>query len=144
MLRQKTKKKRTSRGFTGKMVRCINATTLTGLELMGFADEVQRLKLKDRDFEGRAITAIRFFDGDSDRVISAIFRMEAFARIISQGRLEGWTKSADKKGMSLTNTVLFEAAGRVPLRIRENRFEFSRATLLKKVFQIAKVQKKWP
>jgi hypothetical protein len=68
--------------------------------------------------------------------------MEALARIISQARLEGWTKPSQEKGMFLTNTALFEAAGQVPLRIVENRFEFRRATLLKKVFQIAKPQKK--
>jgi hypothetical protein len=142
MAREKPKKKRTSQGFTTKMLRGINSTKLTGLELMQFANEVQRLKPKDRVFEGRVITAIRLFDGDSDRVMSAMFRTEALARIISQGRLEGWTKPGDKKGMSLTNPVLFDAAGQVPVRIIKNRFEFSRATLLKKVFQVAKLQKK--
>ncbi len=105
---------------------------------MEFANEVHRLKPKDRDFEGRAITAIRFFE-NSDRAMSAMFRMGALARIISQGRLEGWTKPGDKKGMSLTNPILFEAAGQAPLRIIKNKFEFSRVTLLKKVFQIAKL-----
>jgi hypothetical protein len=123
------------------MLREINATKFAGAELMEFANEVHRLKPKDRDFEGRAIAAIRFFE-NSDRAMSAMFGMEAFARIISQGRLEGWTKLGDKKGMSLTNPVLFEAAGQVPLRISKNRFEFSRATLLKKVFQLAKPEKK--
>lgn len=144
MAKEKSKRKRTSQGFTRKMLRDINATKFTGSELMEFANEVNRLKPKDRDFEGRAITAIRFFDGDSDRAMSALFRMEALARIISQARLEGWTKPSEKKGMFLTNTALFDAAGQVPLRIIENRFEFSRATLLKKVFQIAKPQKKQP
>jgi hypothetical protein len=143
MAREKPKKKRTPRNFTAKMLRDINSTKLTGAELMEFANEVHRLKPKDRDFEGRAITAIRFFE-NSDRAMSAMFRMEALARIISKGRLEGWTKSADEEGMSLTNPILFEAAGQAPLRIRGNRFEFSRATLLKKVFQIAKFEKKWP
>ncbi|MGA2464739.1 MAG: hypothetical protein ABSH06_10370 [Thermodesulfobacteriota bacterium] len=142
MAREKSKRKRTSKDFTTKILRDINSTKLTGSELMEFANEVQRLKPKDRDFEGRTIAAIRFFEGDSDRVMSAIFRMEALARIISQGRLEGWTKPSEKKGMFLTNTALFDAAGQIPLRIIKNRFEFSRATLLKKVFQIAKFQKK--
>jgi hypothetical protein len=137
---RKSKKKRSPRSFTTKMLRGINATKFTGSELMEFANEVHRLKPKDRDFEGRAITAIRFFGGDSDRAMSGMFRMEALARIISEGRLEGWTKPADEKGMSLTNTVLFGAAAQVPLRIIKNRFQFSRATLLKKVFQIAKLQ----
>ena len=140
MPKEKTKKKRAPQSFTGKMLRDINATKFTGAELMGFASEVHRLKPKDRVFEGRVIAALRFFKGDHDRVMSAIFRMEALARIISEGRLEGWTKPGDKKGMSLTNPVLFEAAGQVPVRIIKNKFEFSRATLLKKVFQIAKLQ----
>ncbi len=126
------------------MLRDINATKFTGAELMGFAKEVHRLDAEDRDFEGRAIIAIQFFGGDSKRVMSALFRMEALARIISQARLEGWVKPSQEKGMFLTNTALFDAAGQVPLRIIENRFEFSRATLLKKVFQIAKPQKKRP
>ena len=142
MAREKPKKKRAPQSFTTKMLRGINSTKLTGSELMEFANEVHRLKPKDRVFEGRVITALRFFKGDHDRVMSAMFRMEALARIISQGGLEGWTKPGDKKGMSLTNPVLFDAAGQVPVRIIKNRFEFSRATLLKKVFQIAKPQKK--
>lgn len=143
MAREKPKKRRRPQNFTAKMLRDINSTKLTGSELMEYTEEVHKLKPKDRDFEGRAITAIRFFE-NSDRAMSAVFRMEALARIISQGCLEGWTKPADEKGMSLTNPVLFEAAGEVPLRIIENRFEFSRATLLKKVFQLAKPQKKQP
>ncbi len=138
---KKAKKKRRSLSYTAKMLRTINSTKLTGSELMDFGDEVHRLKPKDRDFEGRAITAVRLFE-DSDRAMSAMFRMEAFARIISQGRLEGWTKPGDKQGMSLTNPVLLEAAGQVPLRIIKNKFEFNRATLLKRVFQLAKAEKK--
>jgi|GEM_PF-1160437 hypothetical protein len=141
MAREKSKKKSRPQNFTAKMLRDINSTKLTGSELMEFANEVHRLKPKDRDFEGRAITAIRFFE-NSDRAMSAMFRMEALARIISQGRLEGWTKPGDKKGMSLTRAVLFDAAGQVPLRIIGNRFEFSRATLLRKAFQMAKLEKK--
>jgi hypothetical protein len=138
MARKKQKRKRTSQDFTAKMLRDINSTKLTGSELMEYAEEVH--KLRDPDFEGRAITAIRFFE-NSDPAMSAMFRMEALARIISQARLEGWVKPSLEKGMFLTNTALFDATGEVPLRIRENRFEFSRATLLKKVFQVANLQK---
>jgi hypothetical protein len=140
MEKQKSNKKRATQSFTTKMLRRINCTKLDGWELMTFADEVHRLKPKGRDFEGQVITAIRLFN-NSDKVMSATFRMEALAQIVSKGRLEGWTKPGDKKGMSLTNPVLFDAAGQVPLRIVKDKFEFSRATLLKKVFQIAKLQK---
>ena len=139
---RKSKKKGVRPSFTAKMLRDINSTKLTGLQLMEFATGVHDLKPKDRGFEGRVIVAIQLFEGDSDKVMSAMFRMEALARIISRGRLEGWTKPADEKGMSLTKPVLFDAAGQVPLRIIKNRFEFSRATLLKKAFQLAKLEKK--
>jgi hypothetical protein len=43
--------------------------------------------------------------------------------------------------MFLTNTALFDAAGEVPLRIKDNKFEFSRAALLRKVFHVAKLHK---
>jgi hypothetical protein len=142
MAREKSKRKRTSKDFTTRMLRDINGTKFAGSELMEFANEVQRLNPEDRDFEGRTVVAIQFFNGDSKRVMSALFRMEALARIISQARLEGWVKPSQEKGMFLTNTALFDAAGQVPLRIIGNRFEFSRATLLKKVFQVAKPQKK--
>ncbi len=138
MATKKSEKKGRPHSYTARMLRGINSTNLAGSELMEFATRVHRLKPKDRDFEGRVITAIKLFKGDSDKVMSAMFRMEALARIISQDRLEGWVKPADKKGMSLTNPVLFEAAGQVPLRIIKNKFEFSRTTLLRKVFQIAK------
>ena len=140
MAREKPKKERRPQNFTAKMLRDINSTKLSGAELMEYANEVHRLNPKDRDFEGRAITAIRFLE-NSDRAMSAMFRMEALARIISQARLEGWVKPSQEKGMFLTNTALFDAAGEAPLRIIKNQFEFSRATLLKKVFQIAKLQK---
>lgn len=141
MLKERTKRKRTPQDFTAKMLRGINATRFTGAELMRFANKVHRLKSKDRDFDGRVIIALRLFKGDHDRVMSAVFRMEALARIISEGRLEGWSKPGDKEGMSLSNPALFDAAGEVPVRIIKNKFEFSRATILKKVFQIAKLQK---
>ena len=138
----KSKRRRAPQSFTTKMLRDINSTKLSGSELMEFATRVHRLKPEDRAFEGRVITAIQLFEGDSDKAMSAMFRMEALSRIISQGRLEGWTKPADKKGMSLTRAVLFDSAGQVPLRIIKNRFEFSRAALLKKAFQLAKLEKK--
>jgi hypothetical protein len=140
MAREKPKKKRVLGGFPTKMLKRINSTRFAGSDLIEFATRVHRLKPKDQDFEGQVITAIRLFN-DSDKVMSATFRMEALARIVSEGRLEGWTKPGNKKGMSLTNTVLFDAAGQVPLRIVKGKFEFSRATLLKKVFQLAKLHK---
>lgn len=138
MAREKPKKRRRPQNFTAKMLRDINSTKLTGSELMKYAKEVH--KLKHPDFDWRAITAIRIFE-NSDRAMSAMFRMEALARIISQARLEGWVKPSRKKGMFLTNTALFDAAGQVPLRIKDKRFEFSRATLLRKVFQLAKLNR---
>lgn len=108
---------------------------------MEFANEVHCLKAEDRDFEGRVIIAIQFFGGDSKRVMSALSRMEALARIISKARLEGWVKPSEERGMFLTNTALFDAAGEVPLRIKDNKFEFSRAALLRKVFHVAKLHK---
>lgn len=142
MERKKSKRKRTSQDFTTRMLREINATKFAGAELMKFANEVHQLKPKDRDFEGRTIAAIQFFDGNSKRVMSALFRMEALVRIISKARLEGWVKPSQEKGMFYTNAALFDAAGQVPLRIIKNQFEFGRATLLKKVFQVAKTQGK--
>jgi len=111
MAKEKSKKKHVPQSYSTKLLKRVNSTKFTRLELMKFADEVHRLKPKYRDFEGRAITAIRFFE-NSDRAMSAMFRMEAFARIVSHGRLDGWTRPGDKKGMSLTRAVLFDAAVR--------------------------------
>lgn len=136
---EKPKKKGCPQSYATKMLRRINSTKFAGSELMEFAARVHRLKPRDRLFEVQVITAIKLFNGDSDKVMSATFRMEALARIVSEGRLEGWTKPGDKKGISLTNPVLFDAAGQVPVRIVGNRFEFNRATFLRKVFQLAKL-----
>jgi formyltetrahydrofolate synthetase len=141
MERKKSKRKLTPQNFTTRMLREINATKFAGSELMEFAARVHRLKPRDRVFEVQVITAIKLFKGDSDKLMSAMLRMEALARIVSEGRLEGWAKPGNKKGMSLANPVLFEAAGQVAVRIVGNRFEFSRATLLKRVFQLAKLHK---
>jgi len=133
----KPKKKHSSKGFVVRMLRSMNSAKIAGSELMQFAEEVHRLKPEDLDFEGRTITAIKLFGG-SDRAMSACFRMEALAKIISEGRLPGWTKPGES-GSTMTHTALFEAAGQVPLRLVNERFEFSRSALLKKAFQLAKL-----
>ena len=94
---RKSKKKRVPQNFTTKMLRDINATKLSGTELMGFANEVQRLKPEDRVFEGRVVVAIRLFN-DSNKAMSAMFRMEALARIISQGLLRDGQNPRMRRG----------------------------------------------
>lgn len=104
---------------------------------MSFASKVQALPKRERDFEGRAIAAIQFFSGDSNAVLSAYFRMEALASLVSQG-VPGWASETDADGAVKTHRALFEAAGRAPLVWSDGEIRFRRSSFLRVAFQEAK------
>jgi len=95
MRRQKSKKRPASQSYTARMLKEINATKFAGSELMRFGNEVHQLEPKDCDFEGRTIVAIQFFNGDSKRVMSALFRRKLLQ--------ESYPKPVLKDGSNLRN-----------------------------------------
>ena len=123
-----------------QFLRRLNETEVTGARLMQFAARVQSLPKRERDFEGIAIAAIQFFSGDPDAVLSAYFRMEALAFVVSQG-VPGWAKELSG-GASLTHPALFEAAGRARLCWTEGEVRFRRPSFLRIAFQEAKAMTK--
>lgn len=126
------------------MLSRINKAHIPGLQLMQFSKEVYKLEPDDRTFEGITVTAVSFFDGDPDYVMSAYFRMRALAEIVSSGRLPGWTKTPQSDGSIMTHPALFDAAGQAPLQSKGDNFVFNRAIFLKRAFQLAKLLKRKP
>ncbi|HOW55700.1 MAG TPA: hypothetical protein PLR60_13745, partial [Syntrophorhabdaceae bacterium] len=82
-------------GKEDSIIREINDHPLTREEVIAFVTEVVKLSPEDRDFEGHAITAVRVLEGNPDKALSIVFRMEALARLIHQGLLPGWCREPD-------------------------------------------------
>jgi hypothetical protein len=105
---------------------------------MHFAEEVHSVPEVERDFEGITIAAIKFFSGDPDAVLSAYYRMQALADLVTQG-VPGWAGEMNADGAIKTHPALFEAAGRAPLDWSGNELRFRRAPFLRVAFQEAKI-----
>ena len=121
-----------------KFVRRLNQTEVSGSRLMSLAEAVHSVPDIERDFEGIAITAIKFFSGDPDAVLSAYYRMQALADIVSQG-VPGWAGEKSADGGIKTHPALFEAAGRARLNWAGNELRFRRTSFLRIAFQEAKL-----
>lgn len=143
MTKSGTRKKQSFRSGRKILLR-INKAHIPGVQLMQFSKEVHRLEPGDQTFEGITVTAVRFFDGDPDHVMSAYFRMRALAEIVSSGRLPGWTGIPQPDGSVMTHPALFDAAGQAPLQSKGDNFVFNRAIFLKRSFQLAKLLKRKP
>lgn len=88
----------------------LNQTQLSGSRLMHFAEAVHSVPKVERDFEGIAITAIKFFSGDPDAALSAFYRMQALADIVTQG-VPGWAAKKNADGAIKTHPALFGQPG---------------------------------
>ena len=137
MAKRKAKKKTLSQ-YERRLLQRINKEHIPGDQLRRFADEVHQLNQGEGTFEAMSFVALRLFDANPDRMISAHFRVVALAKIVSGGSLPGWTRTPQPDGSIMTHSTLFDAAGQVPLRLKGDVFFFSRAILLKKSFQLAK------
>ena len=104
---------------------------------MHFSEAVHLVPEDERDFEGIAVTAIKFFAGDLDAVLSAYYRMQALADIVTQG-IPGWAEEKNAEGAIKTHPALFEAAGRAPLNWAGREIRFRRASFVRIAFQEAK------
>ncbi len=90
-----------------------------------------------RGFEGHAIGWAQLFPRHAEQGESAFFRMEALARLVSAKPLPGWTKPGREGGL-LTLEVLFAAAAEEPVVLQKGEIAFSRSSLLRRAFQLAK------
>jgi hypothetical protein len=134
------KKKRTKqlgRGANGVIAR-VNAFPVPREEMLQFAEAAGRLEPGERDFEGHAHTAIQLFSPDRDKYVSAMFRMEALDRFLSEEAVPGWTKPVNIEGAVLTHPAFFAAAGVVPLVEKAGDLAFDRDEFLRMAFEIAK------
>jgi hypothetical protein len=116
----------------------VNKAHVTGEQLMRLAEEVHLISEDERDLDGIMIQAISLFH-DADLALSAQFRLRAMARIVTAGHLPGWAHTPQPDGSIRIETAIFDAAGQTPLQSDgPTEFKFSRATLLRKAFQLAK------
>ena len=120
------------------LVRRVNKTPLTKKEMIEFIQEAEKIPRRDRCFQTHAIIAVQFFERNTDKAMSAIFRMEALSRLLNGGMIHGWTKDSKKKGTTLVRDNIFAAAGRTPVHARGYGVEFKKVELLKKAFELGR------
>lgn len=121
-----------------RLMRRINRSCPPPDKMKAYAKACGKLPKRLRTFEGHAIMSAQFFPDDLGQGQSAFFRMAALARLVSDKPLPGWTRPARHKGVLLTSDVLFAAAAVTRVVLRDGEFSFSRASLLKSAFQLAK------
>ncbi|MCH8039744.1 MAG: hypothetical protein IH977_05285 [Nitrospinae bacterium] len=120
------------------LVRQVNKTPLAKKEMIEFIQEAEKIPRRDRCFQTHAIIAVRFFERNTDKAMSAIFRMEALSRLLNAGPIHGWTKDGKKKGSTLVSENIFAAAGQTPVHAMDRSVGFKKVELLKKAFELGR------
>src|SRR4051812_40893601 len=107
------KKKRATQRRRGakEVIARVNAHPIPHEDMLRFAEEAGHLEADERDFEGHALIAVRLFSPDRDKGVSAMFRMEALARLLIEEDIPGWARPVKPDGSVLTHPALFAAAG---------------------------------
>ncbi len=140
MAKKKAPRKARRRDYTAKLLTRINKAHVPGAELQAYSEAVEA---NPRD-PGEDIDTLIFiegvkrFAGEPDKSIGAYFRMVAFAQLITEGKLPGWTRPADEEGAFMLHPALFDAAGSAPLYQNGKDFSFRRRPFLRLAFQLAK------
>lgn len=132
------KRKKFWTAATRKMVAKINKTPLSKEEMLKFAEESE---LRDPEWhcvEGSVIIASQVFNGDGDKVLSLMFRMQALNRLVSEG-MPGWIIDPEEPNdPAIINGAVFAATGVEPLIEEDGDIAFDREKFLRRVFQLAK------
>jgi hypothetical protein len=122
-----------------KVIKRVNDSPLTQEGIFKFLEAIEKLDHDDHGFEVYTITAVQIFKGNSDKAFSAVTRMQALSKLLSNEELPGWAKSKKPDGSVELSGNIYVAAGTVPLIEGKNNFEFGKDELLRKAFQIGKI-----
>ena len=99
-------------------------------ELLEAADAIHDLPPDERDSEGRAAVVAELHAPNFGKVVPTSFRLEALARLLSEGVPEEWTLPTEEDGNTPTHRAVFEAAASAPLISRHGQPSFDRNRFL--------------
>jgi hypothetical protein len=114
----------------------INENPPTKEQMFAYVKACSELAPDNRVFERHVITWAQLFPDKRAQGYSAVFRMEALARMMSDDPLPGWTEPNDD-GL-LTHQAIFAAAATEPVVMKNGKVTFDRAAFIKRAFQAAK------
>ena len=122
---------------TQRVIDRVNANPPTRKQMAAYAKACGKLPPEDRVFEVHVITWARLFPRSAEQGYSAVFRMKALARLLSEGPLPGWTELS-RDGALLTREDIFAAAAAEPVIQQDSEVAFDRESLIRRTFQLAK------
>ena len=125
---------------TADLIARVNRADVSKNDLLLFSGEVHKLPSHERDWEGRVICAIGFFDGDSDKAMAAMWRMEALAKLIESGVLANWSRPCDDGDAQMTAEPVFLAAATEPVLFTGKGAIFDSDSFLKAVLEYSEVE----
>lgn len=116
----------------------VNAVSVTVADLLRASEEIHRLPVKERDWEGRMICLARLYKGDAPRKSMAVGkRLEAMAQIITSGALPAWLLPSNEQGAINIAEPVFIAAACEPLIFSESDAYFQQTTFVDAVLRYA-------
>jgi hypothetical protein len=99
-MREKKKRAAQRRRGGKELLARVNASPVPQEDMLRFAEQAGHLEADERDFEGHALVAIRLFSTDRNKGVSAMFRMEALARLLLEAEIPGWARPVKPDGLS--------------------------------------------
>lgn len=93
----------------------ISETEITKDDLINASETIDGLSEDNRGFQARVFALIRLFPSEPNKVTAIEFRLSAMEKMVSSGKLPGWTFPTDEKGCSFVAEPVFSAAAALPL-----------------------------
>ena len=126
--------------WTAEYIARINRVDVSSDDLLLLSKEVHHMPPEDRDWEGRAICAIRLFSDEEDKAIAVTARLEALARLIKSGNLPHWTRPVQEDGARLVAEPVFVAAANEPIMRSDEGHYFNTDSFTNRVLEESDVE----
>jgi hypothetical protein len=131
------KKRNSNPEGDARVLKRINENAPTREQMVAYVKACGALEPERRNFEVHVITWAQLFPDNMAQGESAVFRMEALARMASEDPLPGWTEPMGDGGL-LTHEAIFAAAATEPVIMKDGEVTFDREALIRRAFQFAR------
>jgi hypothetical protein len=125
---------------TVEYVARINRVDVSSDDLLSLSKEIHEMPPEQRDWEGRAICAIRLFSEQKDKALAVTWRLEALAKLISSESLPHWAKQEAEDGARMVAGSVFVAAAKEPILLSDEGPFFNPETFLNCVLEQSEVE----
>ena len=115
----------------------INATHITIDDLLLVTEEVHKLPLEDRDWEGRLHLMVRLFKGEPDKALAIEKRLMAMSTLVASGSLPHWSLPEALDGSVNISEPVWLATATEPLLLTERDAYFEPKSFLERVLSLA-------